>query len=266
MTTGSKPASGEQGGPMKLSVIIPVYNEESTIAEVIDRVDAVEVAKEVIVVDDGSTDRTAEILRSKRAFVKQIHESRVNLGKGLAVRIGLTYVAGDVVIIQDADLELDPNEYAALLAPIARGETNVVFGSRFRRPSGTRVRMGAAIANRALTWLTNLLYGTRLTDMATAYKVIRTPLIRRIRLRSHGFEFEPEITAKLARLGERIVEVPISYSPRTPEQGKKIKWQDGLRYISCLIRYRLAPRGELLEPRPRSVTSGSTAAQSARED
>lgn len=230
---------------IKLSVIIPVYNEESTIAEVLDRVDAVELAKEVIVVDDGSSDRTAEILHSKRSIVKQIHESRVNLGKGLAVRIGLTYVEGDVVIIQDADLELDPAEYIRLLEPIARGETNVVFGSRFKQPRGARIRLGSALANRWLTWLTNVLYGTHLTDMATAYKVVRTPLLRKIRLVSHGFEFEPEITAKLARLGEKIIEVPVSYSPRTAEQGKKIKWQDGLRYIWCLIRFRFAAQIEL---------------------
>lgn len=231
---------------MKISVIIPVYNEESTIAEILERVQAVDLDKEIIVVDDGSTDRTLELLEAKRSGIKHVHESRVNLGKGLAVRIGLTYADGDVVIIQDADLELDPAEYVQLVAPIARGETNVVYGSRFRRPRGERPPRGRVWANHALTRLTNLLYRTELTDMATAYKLVRTDVLRRLRLESRGFEFEPEITAKLARLGERIVEIPISYRPRSPAEGKKITWRDGLRYIWCLIRYRLAAHRSLL--------------------
>jgi len=243
-----------------LSVLIPVYNEERTIAEVIDRVDAVDLRKEIIVVDDGSSDRTSEILRSKRSSLKQIHDSRINLGKGLAVRIGLTYAEGDVVIIQDADLELDPNEYLQLLAPIERGETNVVYGSRFLRPSGTSVPLPSRLGNRLLTWLTNVLYGTRLTDMTTAYKVMRRSVIERLRLESHGFDFEPEITAKLARLGERILEVPISYRPRTAHEGKKIKWHHGLLYAWCLTKYRFVTAERLAQPtataaRPRSQLS-----------
>lgn len=233
---------------MKISVIIPVYNEESTIAEVLDRVRAVEVEKEIIVVDDGSTDQTAALLRAKRGDVKHVHESRVNLGKGLAVRIGLTYAEGDVIVIQDADLELDPAEYTHLLGPILRGETNVVYGSRFRRPQGERPPRSRVWANRALTSFTNLLYGTHLTDMATAYKVMRTDVIRRVILESRGFEFEPEVTAKLARLGERIVEIPVSYRPRTPAEGKKITWRDGLRYVACLVRYRVAARSSIEHP------------------
>ena len=238
-----------------MSVIIPVYNEESTIAEVLDRVHAVDLDKEIIVVDDGSTDATLDLLRPKRGVIKHVHESRVNLGKGLAVRIGLTYAVGEVVIIQDADLELDPAEYGSLLAPILRGETNVVYGSRFRQPSGERPPRGRVLANRVLTALTNVLYGTALTDMATAYKVMRTDVLRRIRLDSRGFEFEPEVTAKLARLGERIVEVAISYRPRTPAEGKKIAWTDGLRYVWCLVRYRFAAESSFR----RSLTDVSSA-------
>ena len=233
---------------MKISVIIPVFNEESTIEEVVDRVHAVDIDKEIIVVDDGSTDATLELLGPKRSVIKHVHESRVNLGKGLAVRIGLTYAEGDVVIIQDADLELDPAEYVMLLEPIIDGRSNVVFGSRFKRPSGERPPRGRVLANRLLTMLTNTLYGTRLTDMATAYKVIRTGLIRDLHLESRGFDFEPEVTAKLARLGEHIIEVPVSYRPRTPREGKKITWRDGVRYVACLLRYRFASRTSLIRP------------------
>lgn len=228
-----------------VSVLIPVFNEERTIGEVIDKVDAVPLRKEIIVVDDGSSDTTADILRSRSTVLKRVHESRVNLGKGLAVRIGLTYVEGDIVIIQDADLELDPAEYRQLLAPIVAGRCNVVYGSRFARPSGTTVPLATRFGNRVLAWLTNLIYGTRLTDMTTAYKVMRAPLVLSLRLESRGFEFEPEITAKLARLGERIVEVPISYQPRTPDEGKKIKWHHGLLYIYTLLRWRFVTAARL---------------------
>lgn len=248
-------------------MIIPVYNEESTIAEVLDRVHAVDLDKEIIVVDDGSTDATLELVRPKRAVLKHVHESRVNLGKGLAVRIGLTYAEGDIVIIQDADLELDPAEYGQLLAPILRGETNVVYGSRFKRPSGERPPRGRVLANRVLTGLTNLLYGTSLTDMATAYKVMRTDVLRRIRLDARGFEFEPEVTAKLTRLGERIIEVPVSYRPRSVAEGKKIGWLDGLRYIWCLVRWRSAPMSRLLRAHRRSApTEAQDAQEEARDD
>lgn len=241
---------------MKLSVIIPVFNEASTIAEVIDRVAAVPIEKEIIVVDDGSTDRTSELLRSRAAKIHHIHESRVNFGKGAAVRIGLTYVTGDVVIIQDADLELEPMEYEQLLDPLRRGDAGVVYGSRFRKRN--RIRLRTRLANRALTMLTNLLYGTRLTDMATAYKVFRTDLVRPLRLSSSRFDIDAEITAKLLRLGTAIHEVPITYRPRTVDEGKKIRWTDGVAAVVTLLRWRVMP--------VRSFLRGSEASAAADEN
>lgn len=235
---------------MKVSVIIPVYNEESTVGEVIERVDAVDVDKEIIVVDDGSTDRTGQILRRHASKLRHIHDARANLGKGAAIRAGLTYAGGDVVLIQDADLELDPTEWSRLLAPISAGETEVVYGSRFLQPN--RVRLRTRLANRLIVLATNLLYDSRLTDTYTAYKVFRTEVIRGLRLTSHGFEIEAEITAKLLRLGHRIVEVPISYRPRSEAEGKKIRWRDGLVALWTLLRYRASdPRAFLREPAAR---------------
>ncbi len=221
---------------MKLSVIIPVFNERSTIEEVIDQVNRVAVDKEIIVVDDGSTDGTVEVLRKKEREVTKVHLSPVNFGKGAAIRVGLTYVTGDVIVIQDADVELDPQEYHLLLAKIEQG-AEVVYGSRFlgRNPG---ISLVTRLANRFLTLLTNLLYGCRLTDMETAYKMFRVEVARRLRLRCIGFELEPEITAQFLKLGAKIHEVPVSYNPRTVEQGKKIGWRDGLRAVYYLLLYR----------------------------
>ena len=221
-----------------LSVIIPVYNEKSTISEVIEKVAAVELPleKEIIVVDDGSTDGTVEVLKLNETRIKKTYLSPVNVGKGAAVRIGLTLVEGDIILIQDADLELNPEEYKELLAPILRGEAEVVYGSRFlRRNAVAPVRR---LANYALTKTTNLLYGTQLTDMETAYKVFTREVADQLRLAANRFEIEPEITAQIARRRVVIHEVPITYRPRTKFEGKKIKWQDGLKALLTLLKYR----------------------------
>ncbi len=228
---------------LKLSIIIPVYNEQSTVAEVVERVCAVElpgIDKEVVIVDDGSHDDSPSIIESiqrQRPDIIKAHTSLINLGKGAAIRFGLEFATGDVILIQDADLELNPEEYPALLDPIVRGEAEVVYGSRFRRrPKGIPVR--TQLANRFLVLFTNVLYGSKLTDMATAYKVFRRDVIKSITLRSARFEFEPEVTAKLLLAKHRIREVPISYHPRTVSAGKKIGWIDGIEYIYTLLKYR----------------------------
>lgn len=229
---------------MKLSIIIPVYNEEQTIGEVIERVwmvalDGVE--REVIIANDGSSDGTRLAIDASRwshdTRVK-IYNSPINLGKGAAVRFGIGMATGDILLVQDADLELDPNEYGRLLAPILEGRTDVVYGSRFLKPTA-RVAFRRRVANQFLTVLTNILFGARLTDMETAYKVFRREALDGIRLRCVGFDFEPEITAKLLRAGRRILEVPIGYQPRREDEGKKIRWIDGVDAIYTLIKCRL---------------------------
>lgn len=226
---------------MKLSVIIPAYNEEATISEVIDKVRAVDlpVEREIIVVDDGSTDHTVEILEQRQRDVTFIHFSRINFGKGAAIRIGLTYVTGDIVIIQDADLELDPNEYKLLLQPILTDQAQVVYGSRFLQ-ANPLISRRTIIANKFLTWLTNVLYQAHLTDMETAYKAFQAEIVTGLKLTCHRFEFEPEVTAKLLQAGHQIHEVPISYNPRTADEGKKINWRDGVTAIWTLLKHRLS--------------------------
>lgn len=229
---------------MKLSVIIPVYNEESTVGEVIEQVLSVElsgVEKEVIVVDDGSTDGTAEVLKheqSEHADIVTVCSSQKNFGKGRAVRIGLKYVTGEIVLIQDADLELDPKEYGVLLAPILSGQASVVYGSRFLN-SANRIPWKSRLAQRILTPLIRLLYNARLTDEATAYKLFKADILKSLDLRCTGFEFCPEVTAKLLKRGYRIREVPISYQPRTDAEGKKLRFvRDGMIALYTLIKYR----------------------------
>ena len=223
-----------------LSIIIPTYNEQATVGEVIRRVLAVDlpIRKEIIVVDDGSTDRTPEVLRGLEVGDVKIHYSPVNSGKGAAVRRGLTLATGDLILIQDADLELDPEEYCQLIRPILEGQTAVVYGSRFLKPND-QIPLVRRTANWILTMTTNLLFGTRLTDMETAYKVFRADVVKRLVLRSNRFEIEPEITARLVLAGVTITEVPVSYRPRTKDEGKKIRWMDGMKSLYTLLRCRL---------------------------
>lgn len=235
---------------MKLSVLIPVYNEASTIREVLRKVRLVDLEKEIIIINDGSTDETAEILElEKQNPITTIHNSLINIGKGAGVRIGLEYAKGDIVIVQDADLELDPKEYPLLIEPILQGQTQVVYGSRFLNRNPIKLFFHWRIqylSNLFLTSLTNLLFGSKLTDMETAYKVISRDVLDQIRLESLGFEIEPELTAKLLRLGQKIVEVSIAYHPRTNQEGKKIRWVDGFRAIFSLLKYRFQEKSRFI--------------------
>lgn len=231
---------------MRLSIIIPVYNEESTVGKVIEQilaVDLVGIEKEIIVVDDGSTDGTADILRraqEKNSALLTVYTSRENFGKGMAIRTGMKYASGDVLLIQDADLELDPKEYMLLLEPIISGEASIVYGSRFLNPNN-RIPWRSRVAQKVLTPLTNLLYHADLTDEATAYKVFRTDILKRIHLHCTGFEFCPEVTAKILKHGYRIKEVPITFRPRTNAEGKKLRFlRDGLIAIFTLLKCRFS--------------------------
>ena len=237
---------------MKVSVIIPVYNEFRTLAQVLDRVLEAplpeECCKEIIVIDDGSTDGTAQILREHvQAGRGLAHQSARNLGKGSAIRAGIALATGEIALIQDGDLEYDPNDYARLIEPILRGEADIVYGSRFLgKPTGMAWKN--RIANRILTAAANLLYDARITDEATAYKAFRLSVLRSLRLESRRFEFCPEVTAKLRRLGYRIREVPIGYNARGIAEGKKIRARDGFEALWTLVKYRFVRRSALLPP------------------
>ena len=229
---------------MKLSVIIPCYNERNTIRAIVEAVHLAPIAdKEIIVVDDCSTDGTTELLRTEIApleLVDQIVYQPANLGKGAAIRSALARATGHIVIVQDADLEYDPNEYPRLIKPIESDLADVVFGSRFSGGQAHRVLYyWHSVGNRFLTLLSNMLTNLNLTDMETGYKVFRREIIHGIRLEEDRFGFEPEVTAKVAKLGCRIYEVGISYSGRTYAEGKKIRWQDGFRAMYCILKYNL---------------------------
>jgi glycosyltransferase involved in cell wall biosynthesis len=220
-----------------VSIVIPAYNEADTIGRAIDRVRAVPLQKEIIVVDDGSTDETPQLLAQQPDVVVLRHSQ--NLGKGMAIRTAIAHAQGEIIIIQDADLEYDPMDIPRVIAPIAEGKAQVVYGSRFltaKRPKG--MRLPNWLINRLLAAMVRWLYWHPLTDEATCYKAFRADLLKSVPLTCRRFEFCPEVTAKVIRRGVKIVEVPISYEARTTLQGKKIRWWDGVEAIWTLLKWR----------------------------
>ena len=223
-----------------LSVVIPVYNEARTVTAVIERVlkAAVTLPREIIVVDDASTDGTRQVLQSMPPGEIRLILHETNQGKGAAIRTGVAQATGDIILIQDADLEYDPRDYPILLEPILEDQADVVFGNRFHGGPHRVLYFWHYAANRSLTLLTNFLTGLNVTDMEVGYKVFRREILRRLTLRSDRFGFEPEVTVKVAKLGCRVYEVPIRYYGRTYQEGKKITWRDGVAALFHIIRYR----------------------------
>jgi len=226
---------------MKLTIIMPAYNEKDTIAEIVRRVLAVDVdcEKELIIVDDASVDGTKDVLKSmigQPSLRIIFHEQ--NRGKGAAIRTGVEHVTGEIVLIQDADLEYDPQDYPRLLRPILEGRADVVYGNRFHGETHRVLYFWHAVGNRMLTLACNMLTNLNLSDMEVGYKAFRADIFHRIRIRSDRFGFEPEVTGKIAKLGCRVYEVPITYHGRTYAEGKKITWRDGVVALWCIVRYR----------------------------
>jgi glycosyltransferase involved in cell wall biosynthesis len=234
---------------VKLSVLMPVYNEAGTLEEAIRRVQAVRLPKEIIIVDDGSTDGSRELLRRIEAETQRFSDPMngvkiffqpANQGKGAAIKSGLSHVSGDIVVIQDADLEYDPQDYIKLLDPILNGQADVVYGTRFYGCGSHRVLFfWHYVGNQVLTFVSNMLTNLNLSDMEVGYKVFKSHILKGMEIESRRFGFEPEVTVKVARLGCRIYEVPISYHGRTYAQGKKITWKDGFSAFYSLLRFRL---------------------------
>jgi len=231
---------------MKVSIIIPVYNEFRTFGRVLERVRRAPLpagcSKEIIVIDDGSTDGTVHLLGDPLETIA--HRRISHSGKGSAIRAGIELATGDIVLMQDGDLEYDPNDYARILEPIAAGRADIVYGSRFLHQP-VSMALPNRIANHILTTAANLLYRARITDEATAYKAFRMPVLRQMRLACRRFEFCPEVTAKARRLGFSIHEVPVGYNARGIAEGKKIRARDGWEALWTLLRYRFTPRGRL---------------------
>lgn len=228
---------------MSLSIVVPVYNEENTITEILARIIAVKLPfeKEIIVVNDCSTDRTMELLSNYAANCSNIKviSHQTNMGKGAALRTGFAIANGDIVIVQDADLEYDPQEYPKLLKPILDKKADVVYGSRFRGEGPHRVLFyWHYVGNKILTYMSNIFTNLNLSDMETCYKAFRRTVLSQIDIKENRFGFEPEITAKVARCKCRIYEVGISYSGRTYKEGKKVNWKDGVRALWCIVKYR----------------------------